>query len=662
VKVELELEVSGGPEVGKTMSFLAPVITIGRGPKNDLVLEDGLVSQYHGELVLRPRGYIYRDLRSRHGTLVKLDHITVNLHNRAKTQEVSLVDGAQLMLGESVIRVSVRRASAVTAQVPPAPATSPGSAGAVVPAVPEPATAQELLDEHIITRSQDSVEVVARRLASEDARLGSIFRLSRKLNAAAALEDILGLIVEATFEAFPAANFFAITLVRDQGGGPVVDSAPLVARERGPHALGHSAPLLSHSLLEQVATTRESVLFVRDEAGYRVSQSIINARITACLAAPLIGEQRLIGVMQVDTRGVGRLFSPDDLDMFTVVASYAAFAIERVRLNDSIVAMFEGFVRAAVSAVDARDPSTAGHSERVADYTTALARAVTQIGAGPLAPVGFSDPELLELRYAALLHDFGKLGVQEAVLTKAERLYPGDRRTLEERFETLKVKRAYDVQRRCLESLARGDGAADPALLANLDREVTAAIDELDRLRDFVLSAQHRDELSPDVIERLREIGAQRWGDVTGVSRPLLTPRELEHLCVPRGTLTDAEWEHMKAHAAISREVLAEIPWSEELSDIPCIVGWHHEKLDGSGYPDGLKGAEIPWAVRVLTIADIYDALTAADRPYRRALSVTEALDVLTDEARRGLLDSDLVTVFIERVVATSAARRVRRA
>lgn len=633
---QVQLAVSGGPEEGRTLDVVTPVLTIGRGPRNDLVLRDGLVSQYHGELVLRSKGYIYRDLKSRHGTLVRFSHVTVSLHNRAKTQEVSIIDGAELMLGESVI--SVRVSSRVN-----------GGQQAKSEAVAATATdIEEMRDEHIVTRSSDSLEVVARRLTAEDERLVSVFRLSRRLNATSDLDKILALIADTTFEAFSAANFFAITLVEEQANGLVVDRTPLVARVRGENnpIAKQTGPLLSQSLLEQVASTRESVLFVRDEADTELSQSIINARITACLAAPLMGESRLIGVMQADTRGLGRIFGPEDLDLFTAVASYAAFAIERVRLKDNIVAMFDGFVRASVSAVDARDPSTAGHSGRVADYTMRLANAVNATTVGRFADTTFGSSELTELRYAALLHDFGKIGVPEAILTKAQRLYPGDRRALEERLEGIAALRAIELQRELLGRLREQQRAPSAQELSDLDDRMDAVSRELAETRSFLLERQRAECNPPEIISRIRAMADRTYTTLAGAERPYLTVEELEHLTVARGTLTADEWHEMKSHVTVSRDCLVQIPWNKALQNVPVIAGLHHEKLDGSGYPGGVTEEDIPIQVRMLTICDVFDALTAADRPYRKAKSVAQAIEILREECQRGQLDPDLVELF----------------
>jgi HD-GYP domain-containing protein (c-di-GMP phosphodiesterase class II) len=480
----------------------------------------------------------------------------------------------------------------------------------------------------------------------------SIFKLSRQLNATTELDALLDLIVDVTFEAFDAANFFAITLFSEEqlDDDDLGRVRPLIARDRDPSTSMDGTPLLSSSLLKRVASSRESVLFVRDEAGEDVTESIINARISACLAAPLVGQNKLIGVMQADTRGRGSLFAADDLDLFTVMASYAAFAIERVRLSKNIVDMFDGIVQASVSAIDARDPATAGHSHRVADMTVALAERVNHAETGPLASLSFSPIELQELRYAALLHDFGKIGVRESVLVKAERLYPRQRGELCQRFETVKASLAVRRHRRLLKQLASTNEVPDASTLEALECEIGRVTGELDELLDYILRHQALERIDSSVVTRIREIGDLTYTDLDGETHPYLSDEEIESLCILFGTLTDQEIEHIRSHASLSRDYLSHIPWSDQLEQIPCIAGWHHEKLDGSGYPDGISGDAIAPQVRMLTICDIFDALTAVDRPYRRAVSVPAALEVLREEGEQGLLDLDLLAIFAQMI------------
>jgi HD-GYP domain-containing protein (c-di-GMP phosphodiesterase class II) len=480
----------------------------------------------------------------------------------------------------------------------------------------------------------------------------SIFKLSRNLNKTSDLDEILSLLVDATFEAFPSANFFAISLLpEDASDKEYSKMEALVARDRTPLTKGSPRPLLSKSLLAQVAESRESVLFVRDDTGANLSDSIINAWIMACLAAPLIGQKRLLGVMQTDTRGLGGLFGPEDLDLFTVVASYAAFAIEGLQLRERIYEMFEGIVRASVTAVDARDPSTSGHSLRVCQCYMLMADVMNEIDHGPYTDTYFTKEELRELRYAALLHDIGKIGVKESILVKAKRLYPDALNTIKTRFESIKACQILSLNRTFSESLLQNQTPVTQPELDQLEARAKALKANLDQQLNFILKANSNPTNNDETINSLEEIGNMTYTDPNGNSHPFLKQDELASLQIPRGTLTSEEWQDIKAHSALSRDYLNQIPWNDDLKKIPMIAGWHHEKLDGSGYPDGITGDEIPLAVRMLTICDIYDALTAADRPYRNALTPEKAGEILKFEAEKGQLDKELVEFFIVSVI-----------
>lgn len=626
----IRLSVISGPDAGKRAAFATGPVSIGRGDGNAFGLRDGLVSQRHGEALLIDGAWHYRDLRSRHGTLVRLNDLTVNLHDRTEAQIIELPREAHVIVGESLVQVETR-----ASQTAPKIDTVPGMGEAP----PGPTS------DRVVTRHSDSVDAVTRRLSLRDPRLLSIFALSRQLNTVTDLDAILELIAETTFDAFPAANFFAVTRPADDGMQPLLTRR----REDGTPDVDDGA-ILSQSLLKRVYDTRESMLFVRDGMTHNLTDSIVNARITACLAAPLVGQHQLLGVVQADTRGLGGLFGPDDLDLFTVLASYAAFAIERVNLNRSILEMFEGIVHMSVAAIDARDPATAGHSERVASITLALARCVHDQTTGPFAAVQFDADDLEAMRYAALLHDFGKIGVRESVLMKASRLAPDVLERVRERFAAARLS-ARDAGWRDAVAQA-ASGAIDLDSIEAVARERSdAAIQRLDENLALVEAWQPGRPMPADVRARMDEIGRATWLDASGSTRTLLTADEIDHMQIPRGTLSDGEWADMRAHVTYSYEFLARIPWSDQLARVPEWAWKHHEKLDGSGYPRGLVADEIPLPVRILQVADVFDAMTAVDRSYRHASPVDATVRVLREEAAAGQLDSALVELFIDRVL-----------
>lgn len=621
-------------------TFTQQRVCLGRDRRNDFVLNDGFVSNRHGEICLEDGKVIYRDLQSRHGSLVHSDRASLRLHDSERVSEIQLKAGAEVQIGSTLLEVVVTPIEE--------PRLEPTHPGAQAPQAPLPEATQPSVElrQRFITTAHKPVQALTQSFEANDRRLAILFRLAGQLNGLTALDEILDLIVEATFDAFGGANFFVVTLVEDLES--VGLERPFFTRMRG--APGESQedaePILSLSILKRVVDTRESVLFVKDSLGSQVTQSIIDAKITACMCAPLVGQRSLLGVMQVDTRGRGSLFSKHDLDLFNILASNVAFAIERARLAESIVEMFEGFVAASVNAIEARDPITAGHSERVARYTLELAEAVNEIGTGPLKDVHLDVHELTELRYAALLHDFGKIAVQENVLQKEARLPDSQMRLLEQRFEMIKELTYKTWLRNFVQGLEAGELMITGTGLAEMDVRFAQFSSQLDEILDWLKHVNTANFLKDEDVARVRGMGKQYFVDSHGRRRPYLEPLEVENLCIVKGTLNDEEWVNMRSHAAFSEDYLARIPWSDELKNIPCIAGAHHEKLDGSGYPKGIKAELILPQVRMLTISDIFDALTASDRPYRKAAPIEKAMQILTWESDEQKLDRDLVEVF----------------
>ena len=284
----------------------------------------------------------------------------------------------------------------------------------------------------------------------------------------------------------------------------------------------------------------------------------------------------------------------------------------------------------------------------MADLTVGLAEAMDRADSGPYRNVRFAAEELRELRYAALLHDFGKVGVREHVLVKSKKLYPADLERIRQRIELLMRDLELGVTRRKLDwAVRRGkDGFAQQA--ARLDDELAAAIAELDEALDVIVTVNEPSVRPQDFTAQLLRITARGWQDHRGRLRTVLTPEEASILAITKGSLTEAERREIQQHVVHTFQFLAQIPWTREFRRIPEIARSHHEKLDGSGYPFGFRGEQIPVQSRMMTIADIYDALTATDRPYKKAVRVEEALDTLREEQRAGALDGSLLDLFID--------------
>ncbi|MEX2609954.1 MAG: HD domain-containing phosphohydrolase [Gemmatimonadota bacterium] len=334
-----------------------------------------------------------------------------------------------------------------------------------------------------------------------------------------------------------------------------------------------------------------------------------------------------------------------ELQLVRSLAGQAAVSIENSRLYEQIQTLFESFVKAAVTAIDQRDPTTAGHSVRVATLTTDLAEAVQRGGSGRHRDVRFSREQMRELRYAAMLHDFGKVGVREHVLTKAKKLPPQLFERVAVRFDLIRRTTEADFWRRQAELLR--SGAAMDAV-HSLEEAFEAELQEIDRFREVVETANEPTVLPEEAASILGDIAERRYPRPDGVEAPFLSPEELHFLRIPRGTLDEDERKEIESHVEQTYRFLREIPWTDDLRNLADIAYGHHEKLDGRGYPRGITGEEIPVQTRMMTIADIFDALTASDRPYKRALPAERALDILTMEAKDGMLDSELVEILIQ--------------
>jgi HD-GYP domain-containing protein (c-di-GMP phosphodiesterase class II) len=329
------------------------------------------------------------------------------------------------------------------------------------------------------------------------------------------------------------------------------------------------------------------------------------------------------------------------------LAGQAAVALENSQLYDSIQRLFEGFVRASVTAIETRDPATSGHSFRVANLTVALAEAVDRCESGLYKDMRFSRDQMREIRYASLLHDFGKVGVREEVLVKAKKLYPAQLEMIKQRFgllrrtlenETLRSKIKYMLEKGRDEFLA-----AQP----QFDSALGDRLRQVDEYLQAIIWANEPTVLPEGNFDRLLEIANLHYEDLEGRTHPVLTPYEVQMLSIRQGSLDEQERLQIESHVLHTVSFLQQIPWTNELRNVPEIARGHHEKLNGTGYPYKLSAPEIPLQTRMMTISDIFDALAAADRPYKRAVSIERALDILKTSVQDGELDSGLFDLFL---------------
>ncbi len=342
-------------------------------------------------------------------------------------------------------------------------------------------------------------------------------------------------------------------------------------------------------------------------------------------------------------------FSRNDLDLLLSLASQAAIAIENSKLYEDIKNLFEGFVKASIVAIEARDPTTCGHSERVAALTVAFARKVGEMKDGPFRDVVFGDVALTEIRYASLLHDFGKVGVREEILVKAKKLFPHELDVLKIRYFFIRKSFEADYYRNCFEYLREKGKSAFEIVQPAWEANFRSQLEELDEILNFLLGANEPTVLEEGNFQRLLEIAKRQYkSPFDGKSFDYLSQREMQVLSIRRGSLSEAERTEIESHVTHTFNFLSKIPWTRNLKRVPEIAYAHHEKLNGRGYPNHLDGRQIPVESKLMTICDIFDALTARDRPYKRAIPYEKAFDIMYNEVKQGLLPKDFLDLFVE--------------
>jgi response regulator RpfG family c-di-GMP phosphodiesterase len=314
---------------------------------------------------------------------------------------------------------------------------------------------------------------------------------------------------------------------------------------------------------------------------------------------------------------------------------------EILGLKNDIERLFEGFVNASVTAIEARDPSTSGHSSRVAQLTVGLAEAVNRTPNGPYGAIAFTPIQIREIRYASLLHDFGKVGVREQVLVKAKKI-EGER--LDGIFQRLHQRSLESMRDKVLAAWQQGD-RFDPEALDRLLKEEEEGAQHLIHL---IQQSNEPTVLPKDValeLDLFRDLSYQHW---TGETRPLVEADDLDLLRIPKGSLSAQERKEIESHVSYTYKFLSQIPWTKELAAVPDIAWAHHERLNGRGYPRQLLEPDIPVQSKLMAVSDVYDALTAADRPYKAAVSLDRSLEILEQEAKVNLLDGEVLRIFIE--------------
>lgn len=393
-------------------------------------------------------------------------------------------------------------------------------------------------------------------------------------------------------------------------------------------------------------------------SGMRSFDAAFGYRTRSILTVPMNDHQgELVGVLQLinakdPSTGAIRAFSGTDQRFIEALAAQAAVAITNGQLIVQLEELLEGLVNLINIGIDEKSPYTGRHCQFVPELTMMLAEAVHQAGSGPLAGFRLTDGDRKELWLAGLLHDCGKITTPVHIVDKATKL-----ETIFDRIHLLDTR--FEVLLRDREIGALKDKCRAGADAAAIDARLAREIDALRADRDFLRAANVGGEgMDRADQERVRRIAAYRWTGPDGMERDFLDADEVANLTVRFGTLLDSEREIINNHITVTIRMLESLPWPKHLKNVPEFAGGHHERMDGRGYPRGLTGDQMSVQARIMAIADIFEALTARDRPYKKGKLLSESLRILGRFALNGHIDPDLFDIFMRSKTYLAFARK----
>ena len=365
----------------------------------------------------------------------------------------------------------------------------------------------------------------------------------------------------------------------------------------------------------------------------------------------IIGVLQLLNAQDIKTKKVIP-FSDSVQKSVEALSSQAAVAITNKNLIKDLEVLFESFIKLIASAIDAKSPYTGGHCSRVPEITMMLAESVNEINDGPFAGIQFTDKEMYELKIAAWLHDCGKVATPEAVVdkgTKLETIY--DRiHTVATRFEVLKRDEEIKYLKKQLK-IQKDDSLIENQKKEALKKARTLYLKRIKQQEDdksFIEESNVGGEfMSQDRKDRVNKIASYRWKD-NGSPKPFFSEDEVYNLCISRGTLTPEERKIINDHIVVTIDMLEQLPYPKHLRNVPEFAGGHHEKLDGTGYPKGLNHSEMSVQAKIMAIADIFEALTARDRPYKKGKTLSQAMRILGFMKNDAHIDTELFEVFVQ--------------
>ena len=601
------------------------------------------ISRSHAKFLNINGHYFIQDLNSTNGTFLDGQRIPAGVMHPVKDQMV-------INFGESAFFVRIAPSSDRDTQISPPPAdlqlAEQASASFSIIDTEQHADVSMVMDAtQIINQLRGKAEQKIDNYDEVVKRLQAMIDVSIALGELDNRYELLKKITDSIFEIFPKAERALIITHNEKTG----ESVPLTAVDKEGNEEKNLA--ISTTILNEVLNNKNSLLLMdaMSDSRFKSQESVVDLSLKSVMCAPLLFNEQVLGFIQVDTKEGGHFFSKDDVQVLTGIASQVAISLKNSQLFEEIESLFEGFVKASVQAIEARDPTTAGHSFRVADYTENLAMVVDGTDKHGLKKVWFDKQQIQELRYASLLHDFGKVGVREHVLTKAKKLYPHELDLIKQRFKYAKATLENNLHKGLIdkhieEKLSFTDFHAEKR---NIESKLKEEIGLLESFLNKIMKINEPERLNEELEKDLSEIYQYQFME-NQTPQNIITEFEFSLLGLTCGSLNPEERIEIESHVSHTFAFLKLIPWTGNLANVPDIAHAHHERLDGTGYPRGLAADNIPVQSKIMAIADVYDALTAGDRPYRQGLQAERALDIIAEEVKKGRLDKALFNVFIE--------------
>ncbi len=378
--------------------------------------------------------------------------------------------------------------------------------------------------------------------------------------------------------------------------------------------------------------------------GSKFYEKISGYRTNSMLVVPMTNHKNdVIGVLQlINAKDEKGEIIPFDLEFDEIIkslGSQAAVALDTVELIDEINLLLNSLIRYTVKAIDERSPHTAGHSSRVAKFTRKIAERINDQKEGPFKDISFSEEELEEVWVSGLMHDVGKIGVPEAVLEKQNRLDGANFQVVVDRFSMIKENFIFKSKIRNIKNKKTED---------HIDNQLKKELEQWNEEFEFINWLNKPGFLPDDKKDFLDSIKNKFYTDSNGKEHCYLTDAEHEAFSVRKGNLTDSERKTIQSHILGTKKLLNKLPFPKKWENVPFYASSHHEWVNGKGYPNGLKGDEIPLPARIMCIADVWDAVTAQDRPYKPPTPVDKACEILQSGAKFGEFDKDVVDLFVK--------------